>query len=85
MSALTLADQALRIWNRDQNVYTPEIARTSFLKAEIMLQKGGGQNEVSELFMQAETSWKALTRFKYIRSTSLSEDSFDDLVTFWSK
>ena len=35
--ALELVEQALFVWNADRNVYLPEIARTAFLKARILL------------------------------------------------
>lgn len=83
--ALVLADQALRIWNVDREVYKPEITRTSYLKAKILRQKGEEHEKFSGLFKQATSSWKVLTGSRNIHSEDLTEEDFDQLVTFWSR
>lgn len=83
--ALALVDQALRVWNADRDVYLPEIARTSFLKAKILFRMEEDRTTSTLLFRQAASGWKSITGIKEIEYENLSEEHFDELVTFWSK
>ena len=83
--ALSLVNQALLVWNADREVYLPEISRTSFLKAKILYRMDGDRAASTLLFRQAASGWKSVTRTKEVEYEKLTEEHFDDLVTFWSK
>lgn len=83
--ALTLVDQALRVWNADRDVYLPGIGRTSLLKAKILFRMDENRTTTPLIFRQAASGWKPITGSKEVEDENLSEEHFDELVTFWSK
>ncbi|KAF2189239.1 tetratricopeptide repeat domain protein [Zopfia rhizophila CBS 207.26] len=82
-SASILIDQALKIWNADAEIYKPEIARTTFLKAKMLRTMGDDASD--EYYNQASA-----LRYEIIGNVEesgkhLEESDFDSLVTFWSR
>lgn len=63
------------------DVYLPEIARTSFLKAENPFRMDGNRTTSRLLFRQAASGWKSVTGSKEVESEKLSQEHFDGLVT----
>ena len=81
-----MIDHALLIWGLDPSVYQPEIARTTFLKGQL-LRTLGKPEKAEKLIEKATVYWNLTTSFSPMRKTDLrpkSED-FDNLVTFWSR
>ncbi|KIW74479.1 hypothetical protein Z517_12419 [Fonsecaea pedrosoi CBS 271.37] len=82
--AREVIDQALGIWGTHQATYRPELARSSFLKAKI-LHRAGAVDDASALFKYAAKSWRELSAGANKPDRDLTEEDFDELVTFWSK
>lgn len=79
----TLIDQALKVWSTNEQVYKPELARTSFLKARVLFQQG--DKRALELFRDAVRLRTSIPKVKSKPDRDLEEKDFDDLVTFWSR
>lgn len=77
-------DRALVIWEYDPNVYKPEIARTSFLKAWL-LEELGMDLKARVLYKRAYALRRELVPALGKSDAELDDDDFDALVTFWSK
>ncbi|KAL8682882.1 MAG: hypothetical protein Q9186_001128 [Xanthomendoza sp. 1 TL-2023] len=84
--ALTITNDILKVWKRDPEAYTPEIARTSFLKSTI-------QEKLGLVEQAAKTRSEACRlRRQWLGDAaagdgddSLQPKDFDGLVTFWSR
>ncbi|KAI9733663.1 MAG: hypothetical protein M1834_003265 [Cirrosporium novae-zelandiae] len=83
-TARILIDQALKVWGTERSLYTPEIARTSFLKAKL-LYRIGDEEEASILVRQAVALRNKIAPIPTKDYKMLTEESFDELVTFWSR
>ncbi len=81
--AIVFIDQALKNWSVDLEIYAREIARTSFLKAEV-LTEAGRENDAAKLFQEAASMRHKITKV-WRDGKDLREEDFDELVTFWSK
>ncbi|KAJ5363978.1 uncharacterized protein N7496_009691 [Penicillium cataractarum] len=81
--AIVFIDQALKNWSVDPEIYAPEIARTSFLKAKV-LTEAGRENDAAKLFQEGASMRHKITKV-WRDSKDLREEDFDELVTFWSK
>lgn len=72
------------IWSCDRDVYKPELARTTFLKKELLEKLGKTQEAVAAMKV---AYW--LRRELVPRDTrgplALKRKDFDELVTFWSR
>ncbi|KAI0858271.1 hypothetical protein F4860DRAFT_486771 [Xylaria cubensis] len=82
--AITMINEALKIWSYDAMVYKPELARTTFLKARLLEQLGKTQ--------KANIAFKVVQRLRAdvvpndkrdVRS--LEPQDFDCLLAFWSR
>jgi tetratricopeptide (TPR) repeat protein len=83
--ARSLINQALKVWNRQRAVYRNEIARTSFLKAKLLV-KLSENEEAASCFNEARTLRAEIIYGQTKKLDGrLVEDDFDQLVTFWSK
>ena len=79
-----MIDQALKTWGLDPGIYQPEIARTTFLKGNL-LRTLGKDNRAEQLIEKATAIF--LANASNVPETNMqpkSED-FDSLVTFWSR
>ncbi|KAL9095194.1 MAG: hypothetical protein Q9165_002450 [Trypethelium subeluteriae] len=83
-SARILVDQALKVWRVRESVYAPEIARTTFLKAKIIM-KQGDESKARELFKDAKSLRNRIPRAPEKADADLRESDFDELVTFFSR
>ncbi|KAF2232579.1 tetratricopeptide repeat domain-containing protein [Viridothelium virens] len=83
-AARTLVDQALKVWRLRESVYTPEIARTTFLKAKIMM-KQGDEFTATNLFKDAKSLRSRISGASEKADADLRESDFDTLVTFFSR
>lgn len=81
--AEALVEQALKIWLVAEKVYQPEIARTTFLQSKI-LQAKGKIHEAEEANLIAKSLLGRLRRDS-TEADGLTEEDFDQLVTFWSR
>jgi hypothetical protein len=79
-----MINKALECWDYDSDVYKPELARTTFLKARLMQQLGKEQ-KASVLLKVACRLRKNLVPFDDRDASLLSFEEFDMLVTFWSR
>ncbi len=80
----SLIEQALKVWNVDREVYRPEISRTTFLMAKVLYQMKDSRAATDALKEAADLRRK----IKYAmpkRDRDLTEEDFDELVTFWSR
>jgi hypothetical protein len=77
-------DQALEAWGSNEEAYRPELARTMFLRAKILWLLCDDDNAVN-VFNDAVRRRKILVPPPWKPDEELSEEDFDDLVTFWSK
>jgi hypothetical protein len=72
------------VWESDREVYRPEIARTTFLKAKVLFRKNDVK-DATEAFKEA-ANLRRKTKYAAAKDDrDLVEDDFDDLVTFWSR
>ncbi|KAF7509241.1 hypothetical protein GJ744_008301 [Endocarpon pusillum] len=60
--AMSMIDQALLIWGLDPKVYQPEIARTNFLKGQLLTTLGKHE-KAEKLIEKATTFWSATVGF----------------------
>lgn len=79
-----MIDQALKTWGLDPGIYQPEIARTSFLKGNL-LKTLGKDNRAEQLIEKATAIF--LANASNVPETNMQPNSedFDNLVTFWSR
>lgn len=82
--ALKLIEQALKVWAADPEIYRPETARTTFLKSKVLRKKGDAEVALS-LLRDAATIRKTILGNDPKDGDELTEDDFDQLVTFWSR
>lgn len=82
--ALTLIEQALKVWLVDPEVYRQEIARTTFLKSKVLRQKGDSGAALSHMRDAAAIRGSIMGQDTK-DDDELTEDDFDRLVTFWSR
>lgn len=78
-----LIDQALAAWEYDPNVYTQEIARTTYLKASLLFTLGK-EMKAKALLKRAYTLRRAITNDTKA-DEELGKKDFDCLVAFWSR
>ncbi|KAL9078237.1 MAG: hypothetical protein Q9157_002855 [Trypethelium eluteriae] len=83
-AARTLVDQALKVWRLRESVYTPEIARTTFLKAKIIM-KQRDEFIATSLFKDAKSLRGRIPGAPEKADADLRESDFDNLVTFFSR
>jgi hypothetical protein len=67
-----------------ERVFTPEIARTTFLRAKVLNQEGETQ-EATSLFKQARDLRNSIPGAPKRSDAHLREKDFDELVTFFSR
>lgn len=79
-----LIDQALKVWRLRRAIYSPEIARTTFLKAKLLMQSDNGP-EAAVLFKEARNIRNSLPGVMIKPDEQLREADFDELVTFFSR
>jgi len=79
-----LIDQALKTWNVDAGSFTPEIARTTFLKAKCAA-LAGHEDEAEDLRRQAADIRATLVPEDKRNVHDLKAEDFDELVAFWSR
>ncbi|KAI8951758.1 hypothetical protein F4801DRAFT_543348 [Xylaria longipes] len=81
--AIKMINEALQTWSYDAEVYRPELARTTFLKAQLLETIGKAQ--------KANVAYKVAGRLraKIVPSDkrdvrALSMKDFDNIVPFWT-
>ena len=79
-----LVEQALKVWDSDREVYRPEMARTTFLKAKV-LYEGNNLKSATETFKEAANLRNKVKHAVAKSERDLVEEDFDNLVTFWSR
>ncbi|KAM5481580.1 hypothetical protein McanCB56680_004116 [Microsporum canis] len=79
-----LIDQALKVYSLRESIYLPELARTTFLKAQFAM-NSGDVLEAIELFKNAKDMRSQIPDAPCKPDASLREDDFDQLVTFFSR
>ena len=79
-----MIDQALKTWGLDPGIYQPEIARTTFLKGNLLkiLEK---DNKAEQLIEKATAIFLAHASKAPEPDTQPNSADFDNLVTFWSR
>ncbi|KAH1845095.1 hypothetical protein KXX43_006719 [Aspergillus fumigatus] len=82
--ARTLIDQALKTYSLRESVYLPELARTTFLKAQLAM-ISGEVSEATDLFKKAKDMRCRIPHAPHKPDASLRESDFDRLVTFFSR
>lgn len=80
----TTINDALKVWSYDSDVYKPELARTTFLKKEL-LDKLGRTQEAAVAMKVACRLRKDLVPQDTRDPSALKSEDFDKLVTFWSR
>lgn len=83
-----MIDQALETWGLDPGVYQPEIARTTYLKGQLL--KVLKEDEEADRLIEKATAILTATASYHGTSGSQadalpSSKDFDSLVTFWSR
>ena len=82
--AASLIEKALSIYQRRPEVYKPQIARTLFTKAQLLMANGAEQESVVVLKQAAalrnQLSWTSNKTEREVR-----ESDFDELVILWSR
>lgn len=84
LNSSKLIDQALKVWSTNKQVYIPELARTTFLKARVLFQQKEDKS-ASVLFKEAVKLRNSIQNIKTKPDRELEEKDFDELVTFWSR
>lgn len=79
-----LIDQALKVWGVYNQIYRPELARTTFLKARVLFKKGDDKQAL-KLFKEAVKLRNLIPQAKSKPEQDLGEKDFDELVMFWSR
>ncbi|KAF6843869.1 hypothetical protein CMUS01_01626 [Colletotrichum musicola] len=87
------ADQALSIYGVNEEAHVPEIARTTFLKANISYKVALSEDGVTEIDLEegAQLLEKAYLMYRQVVPQTqilmgeLKESDFDELATFWSR
>ncbi len=79
-----MINAALQTWSYDAEVYKPELARTTFLKAKLLDQLGKTQ-KAGIAFKVAARLRKELVPEDKRDVKELAPDDFDRLVAFWSR
>jgi hypothetical protein len=74
----------LKVWNAEKLVYRNEIARTTFLKAQLLSQMDEKQ-AAQEALDRATELYAELRPRSSKASRMLEEADFDQLVCFWSR
>ncbi|KMK56922.1 tetratricopeptide repeat domain-containing protein [Aspergillus fumigatus Z5] len=82
--ARTLIDQALKTYSLRESVFLPELARTTFLKAQLAM-ISGEVSEATDLFKKAKDMRCRIPHAPHKPDASLRESDFDRLVTFFSR
>ncbi|KAE8150033.1 tetratricopeptide repeat domain-containing protein [Aspergillus avenaceus] len=82
--AISMINDALQAWSYDANVYKPELARTTFLKATALYQIGR-TSKANVVIKVACRLRRELLPDACNDATNLSMDDFDELVSFWSR
>lgn len=79
-----MINEALRSWSYDVDVYLPELARTSFLKARLLEKMG--KDQTANLTYKVAGQLKAEVVPSDKRDVkSLAMKDFDEIVTFWTR
>ncbi|KAI5853292.1 hypothetical protein GGS23DRAFT_591200 [Durotheca rogersii] len=82
--AIALIDQALKAWSVDTTVYAPEITRTTFLKGKVLLRQN--KDEAEQLIKIATRMRSEIIPSAMVKEDGgLTEEDFDEIVTFWSR
>lgn len=80
-----MVDAALQTWNYDTEIYKPELARTTFLKARLLVYMGKAQ-EADVAYEAAARLRAALVPRRDNREVKdLDSSDFDNLVMFWCR
>ncbi|KAI0100946.1 tetratricopeptide repeat domain-containing protein [Nemania sp. FL0031] len=82
--AITMINEALKIWDYDASVYKPELARTTFLKARLLEQLGETQ-KANIAFQAAQRLRDDVVPNDKRDVRSLEPEDFDCLLAFWSR
>ncbi|KAI0445097.1 P-loop containing nucleoside triphosphate hydrolase protein [Xylaria telfairii] len=82
--ATEMVDTALQTWNYDAEIYKPELARTTFLKARLLEHMGKTQ-EADVTYEAAARLRAALVPQDNRHVKELDSSDFDNLVMFWSR
>lgn len=80
-----MINKALECWNYDPEVYKPEIARTTFLKAKLMRRLGKEQKASVALKVACRLRRDLVPLADDRDASLLNFEDFDVLVTFWSR
>ena len=80
----TMINAALQSWSYDAEVYAPEIARTTFLKA-LLLQELGKTLKANVAFNVAKRLRAKIAPKDKRDVRTLTVQDFDELVIHWSK
>lgn len=84
-NARTLIDQALRVYGLNEDVYLPELARTTFLKAKLEMQIGNEVEATNKLKVAAGMLARVIPPPEMKPLHSLTEADFDATLTFYSR
>ena len=79
----TMINQALKTWSIDSEIYKPELARTTFLKAQVM-QTLGKEQKATVALKVACRFWYEIKKEKK-DPASMSLEDFDPLVPFFAR
>lgn len=74
----------MKVWESDREVYRPEIARTSFLKAKVLFKRNDFKS-ATDAFKEAANLRRKVKHAITKGDRDLVEEDFDELVTFWSR
>ena len=79
-----MINQALQSWSYDAEIYRPELARTTFLKA-ILMEKLGKPQKAKVAFKVAARLRAEVVPEDKRDVQSLSTEDFDSIVMFWNR
>ncbi|KAI1121517.1 P-loop containing nucleoside triphosphate hydrolase protein [Nemania abortiva] len=82
--AIKTITEALHIWRYDAEVYRPELARTTFLNAQV-LEKMGKTQEADSAYKVAGQLRKEVVPTDNRDVKNLAMKDFDAIVTFWTR
>lgn len=72
------------MWRRKESIYIPELARTTFLKAKLLM-RSGSEIKAAALFKEARSLRNSIQGAPKKADADLKEYDFDQLVTFFSR
>ena len=79
-----LLSSALQIWGKSAKFYKPEIARSSFVMANVLKELGRDQ-EADAMLNEAAALGAKVSTVLAIDKSQLTEADFDALVMYWSR